>query len=86
MPLIRQQLASDSDPFVRRMAAKALAQERSAENANAIADFLERSMRDRDSASERAAQEALQQMAKTRGPRTLELWRKFAQSLATAPK
>jgi HEAT repeat protein len=86
MPLIRQRLVSDDDPFVRRVAARALALERSPENAAAIADFLERSMRDRDSQSERAAQEALQQMAKTRGPRTLEQWRKFAQSLPSAPK
>lgn len=86
MPLIRQRLVRDEDPFVRRVAARALALERSQENAIAIADFLERSMRDRDNQSERAAQEALQQMAKTRGPRTLELWRQFAQSLPAAPK
>lgn len=86
MPLIRQRLVRDEDPFVRRVAARALALERSQENAIAIADFLDRSMRDRDSQSERAAQEALQQMAKTRGPRTLELWRQFAQSLPAAPK
>lgn len=40
-------------------------------------------MRERDSRGERAAQEALQQMAKTRGPRTLDQWRLFAQSLGS---
>ncbi|MCY2956386.1 MAG: HEAT repeat domain-containing protein [Planctomycetota bacterium] len=81
--LLRQRSVDDVDPFVRRLAAQGLARHQNRENALAVADFLARSMRERDSRGERAAQEALQQMAKTRGPRTLDQWRLFAQSLGS---
>lgn len=76
---LRQALATDADPFVRRMAALALGGHPEPQNAAALIDYLARSKRERDRLGEDAAQEALQQLSGTHKPRTAELWRLWLQ-------
>jgi HEAT repeat protein len=79
--LLLERLRADADPFVRRVAAQALAGHPATATALALVDYLERCKRDRDWPGEQAAQESLQHLAGTRSPRTPEAWRAFAPEL-----
>jgi hypothetical protein len=83
--MLRQALAQDPDPFVRRAAAGALAGHRERESAVALIDYLERCKRERDPSGESAAQDALQQLAGRFGPRSAEAWRHWARTFDPAP-
>jgi HEAT repeat protein len=80
--LLIDRLRGDPDPFVRRVASQSLAHFPDAATATALIDHLERCKRDREHAGEQAAQASLMAIAGARGPRTVEAWRAFAQSLA----
>lgn len=79
--VLRARLQNDEDPFVRRSAARALGAHRSKANALAVCEFLARCQRERDTEGCEAAQDALQEMAKARGVRSLDAWRGFAGGL-----
>lgn len=79
--LLRARLVADEDAFVRRSAVRALGAHRSRQNAEAICNHLERCQKERDKAGCEAAQDALQDMAKARGVRSLDAWRRFAAGL-----
>jgi hypothetical protein len=83
-PRLRQTLATDPDPFVRRTAAEALAAQRDAETAAALVGYLERCQQEHDREGEGAAQHALQTLSRTRAPRTPAAWRAWTQSLGYA--
>ncbi|MCA8949356.1 MAG: HEAT repeat domain-containing protein [Planctomycetes bacterium] len=76
---VRDVLANDSDPFVRRAAAQALVGHPGRANALALVDYLDRCKADVDARGYEAAQEALQQLAGRRGPRTPGAWRQWAE-------
>jgi hypothetical protein len=81
-PRLRQTLARDPDPFVRRTAAEALAAQRDPETAAALVAYLERCQQEHDRDGEGTAQRALQTQSRTRTPRTAAAWRAWTQSLA----
>ncbi|HZT56068.1 MAG TPA: HEAT repeat domain-containing protein [Burkholderiaceae bacterium] len=83
-PRLRQTLATDPDPFVRRTAAEALAAQRDAETAAALVGYLERCQQEHDRDGEATAQRALQTLSRTRTPRTPAAWRAWSQSLGFA--
>lgn len=76
--LLRERLVGDRDPFVRRQAARSLVECREPATATALVDYLDRCQREQDAAGERNAQESLAGLAGTKGPRTVEAWRKWA--------
>jgi hypothetical protein len=77
---------TDADAFVRRSAARALGQHRSAATAAMLCDYLQRCQTEHDTKGCEAAQMALQEHARTRGVRSLEAWRTYAATLAAAAK
>lgn len=79
--LLIDRLRADADPFVRRTAAQSLAHFRDRVAATALIDYLERCKTDRDYRGEEAAQDSLQTLAGSHGPRTPAAWRAFAQTL-----
>lgn len=83
--LLTDLLARDPDPFVRRTAAAALGGHASAGNAEAVVRFLEACERAGDTAGRDAAQQALQRMTRTRGPRTAGDWRGFLERWTPSP-
>jgi HEAT repeat protein len=82
--LLRNMLAAEADPFVRRSAALALGRHREPESATALIDYLERCKRELDPQGEIAAQDALQALAQSRGPRSAEAWRNWARTFDPA--
>jgi hypothetical protein len=74
---LRQWLAGDEDPFVRRMAAQALGGHKETASATALIAYLERCLRERDSRGEDAAQASLQLLSGSKGPRTVLLWQRW---------
>jgi hypothetical protein len=76
--LVRQVLLADADPFVRRVAAGALAGHADAKAAVALIDYLDRCKRELDAQGAQVAQESLQAISGSRGPRTVEAWRAWA--------
>jgi HEAT repeat protein len=79
--VVRQVLTGDADPFVRRVAAGALAGHADPQSAVALIDYLERCKRDVDAQGAQVAQESLQAISGSRGPRTVEAWRAWAAKL-----
>ncbi|HLQ38894.1 MAG TPA: HEAT repeat domain-containing protein [Planctomycetota bacterium] len=73
--LLRQALAGDADPFVRRVAAESLAGHRDRASAQALIDFLERCSSGGERKGEAVAQASLQKLAGSGGPRTVAAWR-----------
>lgn len=80
-PQLRQRLAADPDPFVRRTAAQVLANASDQASLRAIVDFLERCERETDRLGEKAAQKSLEQALGSRGPRTAAAWRQAIDAL-----
>lgn len=75
------EMLSDKDDFVRRKAGESLGHYRDRNAANALCDFLEACKKADDMTGELAAQKALRIMAKTKLPRSVALWRRYASSL-----
>lgn len=75
---LRERLAADEDPFVRRAAAQALGGHPEPATAEALIAYLERCDREGDSRGAHAAQAALQRLAGRRGQRTAASWRSWA--------
>lgn len=82
--LLQVKLREDSDPFVQRTAAQALAEFPNRKAAGALVDYLEHCLRADDRMGERTAQSCLQRMAGTRTRRLPEAWREFAKTMADA--
>lgn len=78
--LLRKRLAEDPDPFVRRSAAFGLGGHCDRPSAEALVAYLERCQREQDARGADAAQEALQALSRTAGPRTVHAWRSWASS------
>lgn len=78
--LVRSMLAGDADSFVRRTAASALATVPEARNAEALVSYLRRCLAESDAAGEKVAQDALQRLSATRGPRTADAWAEWART------
>jgi len=78
--LVRSMLAGDADSFVRRTAASALATVPEARNAEALVSYLRRCLAESDAAGEKVAQDALQRLSATRGPRTADAWTEWART------
>lgn len=76
--IVRTMVANDADSFVRRTAASALATVPEARNAEALVAYLRRCLAEADTAGEKAAQDALQRLSATRGPRTADAWAEWA--------
>ena len=73
--LLVEKLRTDPDPFVRRVAAQALAHHPGQASSLALVEYLERCERERDFPGEKAAQASLQQLTTTRGFQTPAQWR-----------
>lgn len=80
--IVRSMVADDADSFVRRTAASALATVPEARNAEALVAYLRRCLTETDAAGEKVAQEALQRLSATRGPRTADAWAEWARTWA----
>lgn len=76
--LVRAMVAGDLDAFVRRTAAAGLATVPEAQNAEVLVAFLRRCIAETDAAGEKVAQDALQRLSATRGPRTADAWAEWA--------
>ncbi|MFN3244632.1 MAG: HEAT repeat domain-containing protein [Planctomycetota bacterium] len=74
-------MLQDGDPFVQRKAAETLASYPDAIAAGALVDFLESCKERNEWNGELAAQNALQQIAGSKGPRTAQAWRHFVEQL-----
>ena len=74
-------MLADPDAFVRRKAAEALGSFKDPDAVDALVAFLEVSKARNEWSGELAAQNALQQIAGSSGPRTAERWRRFAAEL-----
>lgn len=74
-------MLSDEDPFVRRKSAESLGHYEDPVAAGRLIDFMEKCKGDGDMDCEIAAQDALQHMAGTKGPRSVSAWRRFAAEL-----
>lgn len=83
--LLIERLRADDDGFVRRTAAQSLGAFRGADSMLALVDYLEYCKRAPDPKGEQIAQQSLQQLAGSRGPRTPDAWRAAAARLATEP-
>lgn len=77
------QMLGDEDAFVQRKAAETLASYPDAIAAGALVDFLEHCKKSNEWNGELAAQNALQQIAGSKGPRTAQAWRRFVEQLRT---
>ncbi len=77
-PVLRRAVDGDPDPLARRAAARALGFHRQAANAQALVGFLARCQQERDAAGADIAQAALQQLARSRGLRSIDAWRQWA--------
>lgn len=80
--VVRSMVADDPDRFVRRTAAAALATVSEARNAEVLVAHLRRCIADSDAVGEASAQEALQRLSGTRGPRTADAWAEWARTFA----
>lgn len=83
--LLIERLRGDDDPFVRRIAAQSLGAFAGPEAMLALVDYLEYCKQAPDFKGEQQAQESLQQLAGSRGPRTPDAWRAAAMELRSAP-
>jgi hypothetical protein len=79
--LLRKALEADPDAFGRRAAARALGSHRQPSSAHSLVAYLQRCQAERDAEGAEAAQEALQELSRTRGPRSAAAWRTWATSL-----
>jgi len=75
------EMLGDEDVFVQRKAAEALANYPDAIAAGALVDFLEQCQKRNEWNGEVAAQDALQRIAGSKGPRTAQAWRRFVEQL-----
>lgn len=75
--LLHKALVQDPDPFVRRMAAQALATYRDRETARLLIDYLERCEREDERLGMKAAQTSLQSLSGSRYELAAEAWRKW---------
>jgi HEAT repeat protein len=82
--LRRERLERDPDAFVRRSAAKSLANASEAASLASLVTFLERCERDDDRAGQRMAHESLAEALQVRGPRTPDGWRQAVQQRSTS--
>ncbi|MCU0863551.1 MAG: HEAT repeat domain-containing protein [Planctomycetes bacterium] len=83
--LLIERLRTDDDAFVRRIAAQSLGSSAGPEAMLALVDYLEQCKRLLDHKGEQAAQQSLQQLAGSRGPRTPDAWRAAAASMPAGP-
>ncbi len=83
--LLAEMLQNDEDPFVRRVAAQALLGHPGRETALLLVDYLAACKDSLDTRGYEAAQEALQELAGSRGPRTVAAWRRWADRQPQTP-
>jgi HEAT repeats len=83
--LLIERLRADEDAFVRRVAAQSLGAFPGADSMLALVEYLEYCKGVPDAKGEQIAQQSLQQLAGSRGPRTPDAWRAAAAQLRSAP-